>query len=283
VDQVARVTYEQPEPDIAVIRLNRPGKRNAQDVRMLYELNEAFNRGARDHAVKVIILAANGPHFSAGHDVTQGPVDLREFPLVSTWGGFDGEAVEKALSFERETYVELYRRWRNIPKPTIAEVHGYVITGGLSLIWPCDLIVASEDTVFKDHAMQVGIPGTEYFAHPAELGPRKAKEFLFTCDSWTAEEAYRLGMVNHVVPREELSGFTLGLARRVARQSALALKLAKEAVNHATDSQGQWESIQYAFALHHLGHAHNRELYGGGMDPKGVERAWAHKQADTPA
>jgi enoyl-CoA hydratase len=248
---------------------------------MLYELNDAFNQAARDDSIKVIILNAAGPHFSAGHDVSQGPVHLRDFPLVSTWGGFEGEGVERAWSLEREAYIELYRRWRDIPKPTIAQVHGYVITGGLSLIWPCDLIIASQDTVFKDHAMSVGVPGTEYFAHPAELGPRKAKEFLFTCDSWSAEEAHRLGMVNHVVPRDELAEFTLALARRITQQSALALKLAKEAVNHSVDATGQWESIKYAFALHHLGHAQNRELYGAGMDPEGVKRAWAHQGADA--
>jgi len=85
----------------------------------------------------------------------------------------------------------------------------------------------------------MGVCGHEWFVHPWELGPRKAKEFLFTADVWSAEEAHRLGMVNHVVPRGELSAFVIALAQKIAAKPSFALKMTKEAVNRSIDVMGQ--------------------------------------------
>jgi enoyl-CoA hydratase len=106
--------------------------------------------------------------------------------------------------------------------------------------------------------------------HPFELGPRKAKELLFTADRWTAQEAHRLGMVNHVVARKELPGFVLDLAARIASKPAFALKMTKEAVNRAMDVSGQQATIEHAFALHQLCHAHNLQEFGMVVDPAGL-------------
>jgi enoyl-CoA hydratase len=106
--------------------------------------------------------------------------------------------------------------------------------------------------------------------HPWELGPRKAKEMLFTADVWTAEEAHRLGMVNHVVPREGLSSFVHKLAERIAAKPSFALKLTKEAVNRSVDVMGQPAAIDQAFALHQLCHAHNLQEFGMVVDPSGL-------------
>jgi len=174
------------------------------------------------------------------------------------------------MAREKEIYLGFSERWRNVPKPTIAAVQGKCIMGGLMLIWPCDIIIASEDTEFVDHAVSFGIDGVEYFAHPWELGPRKAKEFLFTGDWMTAAEAYRLGMVNQVVPREKLPEAALEMAKKIARKPLFALKLAKEAVNAAEDVQGRVAAMQTSFALHQLAHTHNLKVYGMLLDPTGL-------------
>ncbi|WP_236792348.1 enoyl-CoA hydratase [Amycolatopsis sp. GM8] len=265
------IRYEVVE-GIAMITLSRPEKRNAQNVRMTYELNDAFDRAARDDDVKVIVLAGDGPHFSAGHDLDD-VVWHEEFEQVSTWGGYGEPGAEGWVAREEEIYLQMCARWRSIPKPTIAACHGKTIGGGLMLAWVCDLIVASDDATFADPVVAMGICGVEWFAHPWELGPRKAKEMLFTGDFWTAQEAHRLGMVNHVVPRAELTEFALSLARRIAAQPMFALRLAKEAVNQAVDVQGQPSAIRAAFTLHQLGHSHLLERFGICMDPAGIPPA----------
>jgi enoyl-CoA hydratase len=115
--------------------------------------------------------------------------------------------------------------------------------------------------------------GVEWFVHPWELGARKAKEFLFTADSWSAEEAHRLGMVNRVIPRADLRRETLALAQRIAEKPAFALKVTKEAVNRSIDVMGQPAAIDQAFALHQLCHAHNLQEFGSIIDPGGMPEA----------
>lgn len=269
------ILYETPAPHIARITLNRPEARNAQNTRLLYELNDAFDLAARDDAVKVIILDASGPHFSAGHDLREQDIGrtMREFRTVGTWCGFECAGAEAQMAREKEVYIGFSERWRNIPKPTIAQVHGKCIAGGLMLAWPCDIIVASEDATFQDNTVAMGVGGAEFFAHPWEIGVRKAKEMLFTADELTAAEAKALGMVNHVVPKAGLAAFTMELAAKIARKPLFALKLAKEAVNAAQDAQGRSQAMQTAFALHQLAHSHNMLVHGMLIDPSGLSAA----------
>jgi enoyl-CoA hydratase len=266
------VIYQQVTPDIARIVMNRPDARNAQNLQMTYDLNAAFDRAVQDDAVKVIVLAGADPHFSAGHDLratgkTRTGVD---FPPIGWWGGFNEPNAHGRFAREQEIYLQITRRWRNIAKPTIAEIQGRCIAGGLMLAWACDLIVASDDAEFCDPVVAMGVCGVEWFVHPFELGPRKAKELLFTADRWTAQEAHRLGMVNHVVPRKELSAFVVDLASRIASKPSFALKMTKEAVNRAMDVSGQQATIEHAFALHQLCHAHNLQEFGMVVDPAGL-------------
>jgi enoyl-CoA hydratase len=254
---------------VAHIVLNRPEVRNAQSYQMLYELNEAFDAAAQDDSVSVIVLSANGPHFSSGHDLRQSDplLAFEQNSIVGTWCGFRCDGAEGRMAIEKELYLGFSERWRNIPKPTIAAVHGKVVAGGLMLAWPCDLIVASEDAEFLDNTVDMGIPGAEFFAHPWEVGFRKAKEWLFTATFMTAVEAKSYGMVNHIVPRHELLDFTFALADRIAAKPLFALKLAKESVNQAQDAQGRREAMQAAFVSHQLSHAHNQVKYGQILDP----------------
>lgn len=261
------VLYETSAESVARLTLNRPGAKNAQDLDLLHSLDEQFTRAMRDEGVKVIILAAAGSDFSAGHDLRK-LLDTEEgarFGGRASSGNFDAAGGEGYMAREEETYMHLCRRWRNLTKPTIAEVQGRCIAGGLMLAWVCDLIIASEDAQFLDPVTAWGGNGVEYFGHPWEFGPRKAKEFLFTGDMWSAQEAWRLGMVNQVVPRDELAKYTQDLAARIATRSSFALKTAKQAVNAAVDAQGQQQALDTAFQIHHLTHYHNRAINEGEM------------------
>ncbi len=145
-----------------------------------------------------------------------------------------------------------------------------MIAGGLMLVWVCDLIVASDDATFSDPVVAFGVNGVEYFAHPWEVGVRKAKEMLFTGDAIDAAEAKSLGMVNHVVARDALEPFTLDLATRIATRPSMGLKLAKQSVNQAQDAQGLWQALQAAMSLQQLGHSHNAQVHGIVVDPDGA-------------
>jgi enoyl-CoA hydratase len=274
------VLYATPAPGIARVTMNRPDARNAQNLQMTYDLDAAFDRALRDDAVKVIILAGADPHFSAGHDLRPGARNKAgvDFPPIGSWGGFEEPGAHGRFAREQEIYLQITRRWRNLAKPTIAAVQGRCIAGGLMLAWACDLIVASDDAQFCDPVVTMGVCGVEWFVHPWELGPRKAKELLFTADTWSAQEAHRLGMVNHVVPRTDLEKFTLELAARIASKPSFALKLTKEAVNGALDAMGQQTAINLAFGLHHLCHAHNQQQFGMVVDPSGLHPSVRKKE-----
>jgi enoyl-CoA hydratase len=268
-DETAPVRYEEPAAGVARIVLARPDTHNAQNKSMLYALDEAFTRASHDDAVKVVILAADGRHFSSGHDLRDRS-RFDEFRGVTCWAGFGLPGAEGYFAQEEELYVGMCWRWRNLPKPTIAQVQGKVIAGGLMLVWPCDLIVASRDAEFSDPVVAFGVNGHEYFVHPFEVGARVAKHMLFTGEPLSAEDAYRLGMVTKLVERDELEEATLRLAQKIASRPSMGLKLAKLAVNQVLEAQGEWTGIQAAFSLHQLGHSHNMQVHGRLVDPTGM-------------
>ena len=267
--------YEIPEPHIARIRLNRAERANAQDTKLLYELNAAFDKAAHDDDVRVIILAAEGKHFSAGHDLAEADKDgaMRQHQTVGTMCGFGCAGAEAQMAREEEIYTGFCERWRNIPKPTIAAVQGKCIAGGLMLAWPCDLIIASDDAAFADPTVSLGVCGAEYFTHVWEVGIRKAKEMLFTSDEIKAADALALGMVNKVVPRAELQEAALAMARKIAMKTRFALKLTKLAVNGVQDAQGRAVAMSNAFHLHQLAHTHNLKVHDMPIDPTGLPEA----------
>lgn len=272
--------YETDEPilygsgdGIARITLNRPKYHNVQNSQMTYALDDAFRRAVDEDAVKVIVLKSDAKHFSAGHDIGSpgrdfhAPVDRRLM-----WYDHSNKAgAEKAYIREQEQYLAMCKRWRDIPKPTIAQVHGGCIAGGLMLAWVCDLIVASDDAFFQDPVLQMGFPGLEYFAHCHELNVRVAKEFLFLGERMSATRAYQMGMVNRVVPRAGLDGEVARIASRIAQQPRLALQLAKQACNHMETLAGKNAGIDASFGYHHFAHANNTIVKGdyiAGFDGK---------------
>ncbi|MGY0387949.1 enoyl-CoA hydratase [Nocardioides sp. WG-D5] len=270
------VTYESHGP-VAVVRLNRPEYRNAQNSKVTYALDAAFTRATNDDEIKVIVLGGNGKHFCAGHDIGTPGRDIDESferKAVMWWDHVGKEGVDARFARESEVYLGMCRRWRELPKPTIAMVQGACIAGGLMLAWSCDFIVASDDAFFSDPVVKMGIPGVEYFAHPWVTNPRAAKEMLFTGGRFSASQAETWGMVNHVVPRDDLETETLALAGRIAEMPRLGLALAKKAVNQAEDLMGMRAGMDSVFGLHHAAHAHNAEVGKdslAGMDARSMK------------
>ncbi|MCZ0972356.1 enoyl-CoA hydratase [Streptomyces albulus] len=277
-EETSVVRYARQGP-VATVTLNRPDYRNAQNSAMTYALDRAFYRAAEDDEVKVVVLAGEGRHFSAGHDIGSPGRDAHlpfDRKAGLWWDHSDKTGAESRFARESEVYLGMCRRWRELPKPVIASVQGACVAGGLMLAWICDLIVAADDAFFADPVVRMGIPGVEYFAHPWVLPPRIAKEFLYTGDRMPAQRAYELGMVNRVVPRAELSSKTRELAERIAEMPRMGLALTKRAVNQAEDLQGLHTGLDSVFGLHHLAHAHNAETARdslGGMDIKKMKEA----------
>lgn len=269
------VSYETLDDGrIARIWLNRPDAHNAQSRGLLIQLDEAFLRAEADDTVRVVILAARGRNFSAGHDLGSelAIAERSQLPSFRINGGTRDPIVEKIYLQEWHYFFQNTCRWRDLRKITIAQVQGNAISAGLMLIWACDLIVAADNAKFSDVvAVRLGMPGVEYYAHPWEFGPRKAKELLLTGDSLDADEAYRLGMVSKVFPVDELADKTLEFARRIADRPTMAALLVKDSVNAASDAMGFTEALRHAFHIHELGHAHwaahNENRYAVGLPP----------------
>ncbi len=277
--------YETEEPvlyevrdGVAWVTMNRTSFNNAQNGQMTYALDDAFIRATNDDAVKCIVLAGNGKHFSAGHDIgTPGRDLLKQFdnrlmvpPHVTRPGA------ELLYTREQEQYLGMCRRWRDVAKPTVAMVQGACIAGGLMLAWVCDFIIASEDAFFQDPVVRMGIPGVEYFAHAFELPPRIAKEFLLLGERMTAQRAEQFGMVNKIVPREQLLETTTAIAAKLAAQPRLGVWLTKQAVNHVEELRGKRAAMDAVFHMHHFAHAQNdltSDNSLGGLDAKSMAAA----------
>jgi enoyl-CoA hydratase len=235
---------------VAVVTLDRPDKANAQHRPLLVELNEAFDAAAADEDVRVLLLQASGKHFSAGHDLTGGPMTAssrdassdRPYTMADMYAG------------EAEVFLGYSMAWRNFPKPSIAAVQGKCVAAGLMLCWPCDLIIAADNAEFSDPTARMGLAGVEYMAHAWEFGPRKAKELLFRSTAITADEARDLGMVNKVVPLEELRSEAMAWARDIATLEPIMTRLIKRGINATQDAQGFSASLAHSFDIHELAH-----------------------------
>lgn len=251
------INYE-TDDRIAVITLDRPEKSNAQHAPMLRELDAAWDTAAADDDIRVIVVRANGKHFSAGHDLSDEGKHWwsREVDI-------ENKGLEAVYQWERTHYLGFTRKWRDIPKPSIAAVQGACIAGGLMLAWPCDIIIAADDAKFSDPVARMAIGGVEYHGHTWELGARKAKELLFTGRYLGAEEAEKLGMVNRVVPRDSLDSETMQIAHEIAEMHPFGLAAAKRAVNQTLDIMGFYASLQSVFDIHATGHGNALSVTGG--------------------
>ena len=245
------VSYEQIGA-VARICQNRPEKRNAQNAKMLDELDAALTHAAEDSTVRVIILGGKGAHFSAGHDVRE------------LGDGYNELATEERYAYEEKRYYGYALRIWDLPKPTIAQVQGACVAGAFMVAGMCDLLVASEDAYFADHVVPMGAAAVEVLFHPWVLGHRLAKEILFTGRRINAPEAKEIGLATRVVPRAELESATLALANQIAEAPPFALKLTKKSINRTLDIQGFRAALDAHFDTHQLSHT-SSEVRGDGI------------------
>lgn len=198
---------------VATLTLNHPEKRNALSHDMLSALKVELGKLRDDRDVRVVILRANGPVFSAGHD-------LRE--LVA------GDQLAHRELFGLCSQV--MEGVRTLPQPVIAQVHGLATAAGCQLVASCDLVVASEDASFATPGVKIGLfcttPGV---ALSRAVPAKKAMEMLLTGEAIPAREAERVGLVNRVVPADRLADETLALARRIVAASPAVIALGKRA------------------------------------------------------
>jgi len=207
------------EDKIGIVQLNRPNLLNALSFGLMSELVSGLEELDRDEAVRVIILTGSERAFAAGADLTE---------------LFKATPVELALGRR----FELWDRIKRISKPIIAAVNGYCLGGGNELAMNCDIILASETAMFGQPEINVGIipgaGGTQRL--PRTVGKYKAMEMILTGRSISAEEAYRVGLVNRVVPAESLMDEAKKLAADIASKPPISIRSAKEAILKAHDT-----------------------------------------------
>jgi enoyl-CoA hydratase len=228
---------------IVRISHDRPKVRNAESQRLLEELDNAVQRAGADPDVQVVILAAVGDHFSAGHDLKEAQASRSDFTVEERW------------DYEVSHYFDYALRIWDLPKPVIAQVQGACVAGGFMVANMCDLLVASEDAFFADPVCHsLGTAAVEILVHPWVMGLRQAKDMLYTGRRISAREGFEMGMVNRLVARADLESATMALAEQVAKASPFALRLTKRSLNRSFDMQGFRTSLQAHFDTHQLSH-----------------------------
>jgi len=215
------IRYEVAE-GIAKLTISRPEVRNAFRPRTLYELQDAFERARSDPTVGVIVLTGEGPQaFCSGGDQR-----IR---------GDDGYVGDDGVG--RLNVLDLQIQIRRLPKPVVAMVAGYAIGGGHVLHVVCDLTIAADNARFGQTGPKVGSFDGGYGSGllARSVGQKKAREIWFLCDEYDAQEALEMGLVNKVVPLEQLEVETVAWCKRMLAHSPLALRMLKASFNAADD------------------------------------------------
>lgn len=235
---MSEIIYDVHEK-VATITVNRPETRNAQSRKLLEALDERFQDAAEDESVNVVVLLGAGDHFSAGHDLgsQEESMDRKQRPIQ--------RGVRGVYHHSREQYVEKTMRWRNMRKPTVTGVQGYCIYGGWILASAMDIIYAADNAMFLASNFQ-------FFTVPWDMHPRKAKELLFESRFIDAAEAAELGLVNRVIPLDQLIPSVQEYATRIAQNDPFQLQMMKTAVNQMQDTQGFPAHINSAHLSHVL-------------------------------
>ena len=237
---------------VATITMNRPDQANAQNSAVINGIDHCLDRADEDDEVRVVILAGAGKHFSSGHDL-KAIVGAEATGEDAHWRELR-ETPEGKFRHEQVMYYERCLRLYSFRKPTIAQVQGSVVAAGLMLACMCDLIVAADDATFSNPVLRMTGAGVELLVEPWELGIRKAKEFLWAGERIDAQEAWRLGMVNRVVPAAELAERTRELAGRIALVPPTTAQVVKDTINNSATLMGKEESWKYHFMAHHWMH-----------------------------
>lgn len=236
------IVCDVPEEKVHRLTLNRPEKLNAMSGRLLGELDQALTEFEADPQASVLVVRGAGRSFCAGYDLTPSPGS----------SGAPFTITEDRLYLR--TLVARWQRLWNLPKPTIAQVHGHCLAGATELAGHCDIVFAAEDAEFGHPAGRtLGVIPT-LSMWPYLIGMRRTKEFLFTGDSMTAAQALEYGLVNRVVPRERLEEETLAYARRVAAVPVELLALHKAATNRFFELMGVYAAEQSSAEFDAIAH-----------------------------
>jgi len=226
------------------IWLDRADAANAQTLSMLKALDKEIKQATEDDSVHVIVLAGKGKHFSSGHDLKEAQEKRSDFTVEERW------------DYEDSYYFDYCMNIWECPKPVVAQVQGACVAGGFMVANMADLIIAADDAWFWDSVMfSMGLAATEVLFQPWVMGLRHAKEFLFLGERIDAETAYRIGMVNRVIPRDELDSTTMQLAERISQAPPFAMRALKKSLNRTYDIQGFKTAVQAHFDTHQVTHA----------------------------
>jgi len=236
---------------VARITLNRPETHNVQNARLIKELDEAAGKADAEPNIRVILLDGAGKSFSSGHDLSPSPGDA----LQQDFRERHQRSVEDRLDVEDEYFLSKCLAIRNLKKPTIAAIKGHVVLGGMMLAFMCDLVVAAETTRLWNPSVRHCGTGGEITMLPFEVGFRKTKEYLWTGDVIPLHEAERLGMINRIVPDDQLDAQALKLAQRIALMPPATLSITKRTLNKMQDHMGMAMAFEYQFIMHQLAHA----------------------------
>lgn len=201
------------EPPIAVVKMNRPEKRNALSLEHMKELIDCFTKIGQSQDISVVILKGEGPAFCAGHDLK--------------------EMIGKDIAFYRHLFdvcTQLMTTIQTIPQPVIAEVSGIATAAGCQLVAACDLAIAAENAKFATPGVKIGLfCSTPMVALSRAVGRKKAMEMLLTGEPISAELAVQIGLINKAVPKEKLSEETMALAQKIAAASRFTVGIGKQA------------------------------------------------------
>lgn len=232
------VLREQTDQGVLRLTLNDSARRNALSEAMLTQLDEALSGAASDKAVRVIVLAANGPTFCAGHDLKE---------MTAGRAGDDG-----GRGYFTKIMAMCCGVMQNIvenPKPVIAEVAGIATAAGCQLVASCDLAYAANTAAFCTPGVHIGLfCSTPMVALSRNVADKFALEMLLTGDMITAERAAEIGLVNRVVPQGELTSATMRLAGKVAAKSSMTLATGKRAY-YAQRQMGLSEAYEYTSSV----------------------------------
>ena len=230
------LTYQR-KGSICYLTLNRPEKLNALNAELLSEFRQALDAIDTDPEVRVVILTGAGRAFSAGFDIERDPGQ----PDPQQAGA---DAWREHLKSHIETFMMVW----NLSVPVIAAVNGYALAGACELVQVCDIKIASERAVLGEPEIRVGL-GPPLLITPFSVGLTRAKELLLTGDTIDAHEAARIGLINRVVPHDQLMPECERVARKITRISRVGIKMSKIAVNRALESMGFLTAIQQNLEL----------------------------------
>jgi len=237
-----KIVYTVKE-NVAKIRMNRPDKMNALNHVLWDELLDAFDEAEHDPEVRAIILCGTGRAFCAGWD-------LKKSYYITGPEGQEAWTTSNALSTLRGIS-ERYLRIMNIPKPVIAQIHGYCLAAGCYLEMLCDMAIAAEDAKMGHPVGRGGVDSMPLWV--TYLGMRKAKEMLLTQKIIDGKEAERIGLVNYAVPPEKLEEEVWSLAKLFADTPPDAIAIQKEALNVHAEIMGRSALFAYHRQLNGLG------------------------------